>query len=418
MTGTDVAGILRRMTGPLTGIKILDLTTVLAGPTATQLLADYGADVIKVESADGDLMRAAGPARNPGMGHVYLNANRNKRSITLDLKQPTAIGIMLELARSTDVLAYNVRTKSMERLGLGYEAVRQVNPRIIYAGALGFSQRGPYADRPAYDDLIQGMSGVPWLSRRAGAEVPRYAPTVFADRTEGLHMAVAILAALQHRNRTGEGQRVDIPMFEVMVSSLMSEHMAGRLFDPPCGELGYNRSLAPDRRPYRTSDGYVCVLVYNDVHWRNFTRLIGQPEMMTQDERFATQENRLKNIDVVTGFVKDVLATRTTAEWLQVLNEADIPVGPMNSLDDIFDDPHLDAIGFFRRVEHPTEGTLIDISIPTEWSASPPEVRRLAPGLGEHTREVLLEAGFHAADIDAFTRAGAFGTCRPTKETS
>ncbi len=397
------------MSGPLHGIKVIDLTTVLAGPTATQVLADYGADVIKVESPDGDLMRAAGPARNKGMGHVYLNTNRNKRSIVLDLKKPEAVAALLQLVRSADVLAYNIRTKSMERLGLGFEVVRAANPRIIYAGALGFSQRGPYAARPAYDDLIQGMSGVPWLSQRAGADVPRYAPTVFADRTEGLHMAIAILAALEYRHRTGRGQRVDIPMYETMVSMLMGEHLAGRLFEPPEGALGYSRSLAVDRRPYETLDGHICVIVYNDTHWRSFSQLIGEPDLMDRDSRFSTQVMRLQNIDIVTGFVKDVIATRTTEEWLRILREADIPVGPMNSLEDILADPHLAEIGFFRRVEHPSEGTLIDMAIPTEWSESIPEIRRLAPRLGEHTREVLQEAGFPTSEIEALANAGAFG---------
>jgi crotonobetainyl-CoA:carnitine CoA-transferase CaiB-like acyl-CoA transferase len=404
------------MSGPLHGIRIIDLTTVLAGPTATQLLGDYGADVIKVESPDGDLMRAAGPARHSGMGHVFLNTNRNKRSIVLDLKKSEAREVLLRLTQDADVFAYNVRAQSMQRLGLDYEAVRAVNPRIIYAGALGFSQRGPYAARPAYDDLIQGMAGIPWLSIRAGSEVPRYAPTVFADRTEGLHMAVAILAALQHRSRTGEGQRVDIPMYEVMVASIMGEHLAGRLFDPPLGDIGYSRSLAPDRRPYKTLDGFICVIVYNDTHWRNFSRLIGQPDLMDRDARFSSQQMRLKNIEVVTGFLKDIVATRTTDEWMRLLQAADVPVGPMNSLHDIREDPHLAALDFFRQVQHPSEGTLTDVAIPTEWSASPPEVRRLAPRIGEHTVEILREAGFASADIDSLARTGALGAFKEEKE--
>lgn len=397
------------MSGPLEGIKAIDLTTVLAGPTALQLLADYGADVVKVESPDGDVMRAAEPARHPGMGHIYINSNRNKRSITLDLKRPAAVEVLMQLVKSADVFAYNVRPRSMEQLGLGYEALRAVNPRIIYVGAVGFSQRGPYAALPAYEDLIQGMCGVPWLSHAAGSEVPRYAPTSFVDRAEGMHMAIAILAALQHRHRTDEGQRVDVPMYEIMVSAIMGEHMAGRFFEPSLGEFGHPRSLAFDRTPYKTSDGYVCVLVYNDVQWRSFTQVIGQPDLMDRDLRFSSQVSRLKNVEVVMGFIKRVIATRTTAEWLRVLREADIPAGPMNSLNDIFNDPHLAAIGFFRRTDHPSEGTLLDMAVPTEWSASPPTVRRLAPRLGEHTHEILLEAGYSASDIDALAKAGAFG---------
>ncbi|MCI3952836.1 MAG: succinate--hydroxymethylglutarate CoA-transferase-like [Burkholderiales bacterium] len=403
------------MSGPLEGITVVDLTTIVAGPTATQVLADYGADIIKVESPDGDLMRAAGPSRSPGMGHIFINTNRNKRSIVLDLKKPEGRGVVLDLIGRADVLAYNIRPQAMDRLGLGYSQVLERNPRIVYAGAIGFSQRGPYAGRPAYDDLIQGMSGIPWLTRRAGAEVPRYAPTVLADRIVGLHLALAVLAALQYRARTGKGQRVDVPMYEIMVSTILGEHLAGRLFEPSIGEAGYSRSLAVDRRPYRTRDGYVCVVVYNDNHWRNFLAAIGQSDLFERDKRFSSQEMRLRHIDEVTGFLKEVMATRDTAEWLRVLQEADVPAGPMNDIDDILIDPHLAATGFFRRVRHPTEGMLVDMAIPTEWSESPPDLRHLAATLGEHTEEVLLDAGYSADQIAALAACGAIGAIPPRR---
>lgn len=397
------------MSGPLEGIKVIDLTTIVAGPTATLMLADLGATVIKVESPDGDLMRAAGPGRNPGMGHVFLNTNRNKRSIVLDLKNAAGREVLLDLTRSADVLVHNIRPKAMERLALGYADVRKINPRIVYAGAVGFSQRGPYAERPAYDDLIQGMVGIPWLSKRAGAEVPRYAPTVLADRMVGLHLVIAVLAALQYRDRTGKGQQVDVPMYEVMAATILGEHLAGTLFNPPLGGSGYSRSLAVDRRPYRTKDGYVCAMVYNDNQWRRFLEVVGEPERFHADPRFSSQEMRLKHIDVVMGYLKNIMETRNTEEWLRIFEEADLPVGPMNSIDDIVDDPHLAAIGFFREVKHPTEGVILDMATPTEWSESPPEVRYQAPNLGEHTRDILIEAGYTADEIQALADRGAIG---------
>ena len=389
------------MSGPLAGIKVLDMTTVVMGPYASELLGDHGADVIKIEPPAGDVMRQSGPMRHPGMGHFYLTANRNKRSVVLDLKTAPARAALLRMAESADVLVYNVRPQAMERLGLGYEAVKSVSPRIVYAGAFGFSQRGPYAARPAYDDLIQGMCGLPWLVQKAGTDPPRYAPMVLVDRIAGLQLYGAITSALVFRERTGMGQRVDVPMFEGMLSVVLGEHLAGRLFEPSVGPSGYQRSLAHDRRPYRTLDGFICLLVYNDKQWRSFFDAIGQPEVFRDDARFHTQGSRLEHIAHVYGFLGKVIETRTTAQWLQLLERADIPAARMYSIDDILDDEHLRATGQLRRVEHPTEGTLWDIGIPTEWSESQPEVRRHAPTLGEHTREVLKEHGFSEDQIAA-----------------
>jgi crotonobetainyl-CoA:carnitine CoA-transferase CaiB-like acyl-CoA transferase len=389
------------MGGPLAGIRVLDLTTVVMGPYACQLLGDHGADVIKIESPDGDVMRLSGPMKNPGMGHLYLSTNRSKRSVVLDLKNAAGRELLLKLAVTADVLLYNIRPKAMARLGLSYEEIRQVNEKLIYVGAFGFSQRGPYAARPAYDDLIQGMSGLPWLSLKAGAQEPRYAPIILADRIVGLQVAFATLAALHHRDLTGGGQRVDVPMYEGLLSIVLGEHLAGSMFEPAVGPPGYQRSLAHNRRPHRTLDGYICTLVYTDKHWRSFFEVIGQLQTFETDVRFSSQNERLKHIDEIYGYLAGVLATRTTAEWMAAFTKADIPAAMMHSLDDILGDEHLNAIGYFKTTHHPSEGSIREIAIPTEWSASQPVSTRHAPRLGEHTLEVLREAGIDQETMDA-----------------
>ena len=394
------------MPGPLHGVRVLDLTTVVMGPYATQILADFGADVVKVEPPEGDIMRYAWPFRSRGMGHIFLNANRNKRGVVLDLKQPEAREACLALAKQADVLVYNIRPQAMARLKLGYEEVRAANPRIIYVGAFGYSQSGPYAAKAAYDDLIQGAAGLPWLLREAGAESPRFVPATMADRSVGLHVVNAVCAALYSREKTGKGQRVDVPMFESLLQSVLGEHMGGYTFEPQLGEGGYTRMLSKHRRPYQTKDGYVCVLIYNDKHWKAFFEMIGRQDMLA-DPRFAAAEGRSQNFDAVYGFVADEMTQRTTGEWLAALERADIPVQRMNSLEDIMHDRHLNAIGYFTPVEHPTEGKLLSMKVPSEWSGTQPEYRRHAPRLGEHTREVLREAGLADAAIEDLVASGA-----------
>jgi crotonobetainyl-CoA:carnitine CoA-transferase CaiB-like acyl-CoA transferase len=395
------------MSGPLDGVRIIDLTTVVMGPYATQILGDLGADVIKVEPLEGDVMRTAWPLRHPGMGHIFLNVNRNKRSVALDLKRPAAHDALLALARGADALVYNIRPQAMTRLRLGYEDLRAVNERILYVGAFGYSQRGPYAARPAYDDLIQGAAGVPWLHQAAGNESPRYTPLITADRTVGLQLANAVTAGLYWRERSGHGQRIDVPMFEGMLQVVLGEHLGGYTFDPPVGDPGYVRLLARDRRPYATRDGYVCALIYNDKQWRAFLELVGRSDLLADDARFATHEARAQNYDAAYAFVADEMRKRSTAEWLEVLERADIPVQRMNSIDDIVHDPHLAAIGYFETVEHPSEGRLRSMKVPSEWSESVPAYRRHAPRLGEHTREALAEAGLTDDAIEALLASGA-----------
>ena len=393
------------MPGPLDGVRILDLTTVVMGPYATQLLADLGADVVKVEPPEGDVMRYNAPMRSPGMGHIFMNANRNKRSVVLDLKNDAGRAACLAIARSADVLVYNIRPQAMARLKLGYEDLRAVNPRLLYVGAFGYSQRGPYAAKAAYDDLIQGAVGLPWLFREAGGAAPRYLPAIVADRATGLQVANVVCAGLYWREKSGRGQRIDVPMFESLLPLVLGEHLAGETNVPPQGGLGYGRMLAKGRRPYETRDGYVCVLVYNDKQWRAFFELIGRPELQ-QDPKYATQEARSLDYEGAYALVAGEMKKRTTSEWIAALEAADIPVQRMNSLADIVADPHLAAIGYFREVEHPSEGRIRAMAVPSEWSESPPGYRRHAPRLGEHTREVLREAGLADAEIERMIESG------------
>jgi crotonobetainyl-CoA:carnitine CoA-transferase CaiB-like acyl-CoA transferase len=394
------------MAGPLDGVRVLDLTTVVMGPYATQILADLGADVVKVEPPEGDVMRHAWPFRHPGMGHIFLNANRNKRSAVLDLKTKDGREACLALAARADVLVYNIRPQAMARLKLSYEEVKAVNPKIIYVGCFGYSQRGPYAARAAYDDLIQGAAGIPWLLQKQGAAEPRYAPIIVADRSVGQQVASAVNAALYYREKSGQGQRVDVPMFEHLLQIVLGEHLGGFTFDPQQGEPGYARMLAPDRRPYQTRDGYVCALIYNDKQWKAYFEVLGDPPQAS-DPRFSNQEIRSRHYAEAYAFVAEQMKTRTTAEWIEALERADIPVQRMNSLADIVADPHLAATGFFTVREHPSEGKVRSMAVPSEWSASPPEFRRHAPRLGEHTREVLREAGLSDEKIDRLIESKA-----------
>jgi crotonobetainyl-CoA:carnitine CoA-transferase CaiB-like acyl-CoA transferase len=389
--------------GPLAGIRILDLTTLILGPYATQMLGDLGADVIKIESPDGDSTRTTGPGRR-GMASLFIAVNRNKRSIVLDLKQKAARDALLQMAEAADVFVHNMRPQKLEKLGLGPDALRTRNPRLIYAGLYGWREDGPYAGRPAYDDIIQGLCGMAGLMDDLTGE-PRYVPTILADKTCAVMAVQAILAALFHRERTGRGQFVEVPMFETMVSFLMVEHLHGRTFDPPHGATGYSRVVAPWRRPYKTADGYVCMMAYTDQQWLRFWTALGKPETM-KDQRWVDMAARTRNIAEVYRIAGEQLANRTTAEWIALLDKLEIPSGPVKSLDEVLDDPHLAAVDFFKRVDHPTEGGIVMPDVPLQLSDSPAAIRRLPPRFGEHTREVLGEFGLNANDIDALAAAG------------
>ncbi|MDS1141279.1 CoA transferase [Pusillimonas sp. SM2304] len=380
--------------GPLDGIRILDLSAVVMGPYATQILGDLGADVIKVEPPAGDNMRAVGPMRNPGMGAIYLHLNRNKRSIVLDLKTDAGRQACLDMAKTADVLLYNTRPQAMARLGLDYDAVAQANPRIVYVGAYGFGHRGPYAGKPAYDDLIQGMTAIPSLYQQNSGDVPRYAPLTLADRAVGMQVAVAMLAGVIQARTSGQGQAIEIPMFEAMSQLVLGDHLGGRTFDPPAGPTGYARLLVAHRRPYATANGYISVLIYNDKHWSRFFQLIGRPELLN-DERFATHTARSRHIDQAYSLVADVLAGNTSEHWLQALGAADIPAAPLYDVDALIDDPHLQQVQMLPTLQHPSEGAIRSPAPVGHYSKTPLRIRRHAPRLGEHTREVLLEAGLN-----------------------
>jgi crotonobetainyl-CoA:carnitine CoA-transferase CaiB-like acyl-CoA transferase len=386
--------------GPLAGVKILDLTTVVMGPYATQILGDLGADIVKVESPAGDNMRWVGPMKNPGMGHIFMHANRNKRSLVLDLKQREGREAILRLVAKSDVIIYNVRPAAMARLGLSYEEVKAVNAKIIYVGAFGFSEGGPYAGRPAYDDLIQGAAGVAALSALQSGDVPRYAPVTLGDRSVGLQAAIAVSAALFHVARTGEGQAIEVTMFESLSQFVLGDHMGGKTFLPALGDTGYARLLAPQRRPYATADGYLCVLIYNDKQWKNFFAIIGRDDLLN-DKRFCDHSSRAANIREVYEFVAEVMKTKSTATWMQLLDEGDIPATAMHTIDSLIEDEHLNVIGFFPEYDHPSEGAIRTTAPVGTWSKTPPSIRILPARLGEHSREVLDELGYSAAEIEA-----------------
>jgi crotonobetainyl-CoA:carnitine CoA-transferase CaiB-like acyl-CoA transferase len=393
--------------GPLKGIRVIDLTSVMLGPFCTQILGDMGAEVIKVEPPSGDIGRLTGETRNPGMSAAFLAKSRNKRSVVLDLKQSEAYQVLKRLVQSADVFVHNIRPKAAERLGIDYDSIRDMKPDIVYASATGYGEGGPYVDKPAYDDLIQGASGLAGLMGTLTGE-PRYAPTVLADKTTGLYLTFSISMALLHKERTGEGQKVHVPMYEAFTAFVMSEHMQGRAFEPPTGEAGYKRMLTPHRRPFETADGYICALPYNDKHWATFFNLIGREEL-SSDARFTNQAARSGNIDALYAIVAEVMPTRSSAQWLADLEAADIPVMPMNTPDDLFDCPHLSAVDMFPLAEHPTEGTIRHIKIPVEFSKTPGGFYRHAERLGQSTLDVLKEAGYSADEIDALLESGSVG---------
>ena len=393
--------------GALHGIRVLDLTSVVLGPFATQTLGDMGADVIKVESPDGDIMRYAEPMRSAGMGAVFLNVNRNKQSICLDLKQAAARAALDTLIATADVFIHSMRPQAIERLGLSYDAVRAIKPNIIYCATVGFSARGPYATRPAYDDIIQGMSGLADLSAQRSGGAPEFAPSIICDKICGLTAYGAVMTALFHRERTGDGQAIEVPMFETMTAFTMAEHLSGHVFSPPKGDMGYRRCLASERRPYQTADGYIAVLPYSDRHWRAFFKAAGRPEM-NDDPRMATATERSRHITSLYGLVAEIMLEKTTAEWTDLLQAADVPSVPIKCVTDLETDPHLTALNFFVDYMHPSEGQLRTTAVPVSYTESPGSaVRCPPPRLGEHTREILSQAGFGSADIDTLFQTGA-----------
>lgn len=393
------------MSGPLAGVKILELTSVVLGPWACQMLADMGAEVIKIEPPRGDSNRTLGAARNPGMAALYLTCNRNKRSVVLDLKQAAARAVVLQLATTVDVVVHNNRPQVMTKLGLDYAAFQGMNPRIIYCGTYGYGKDGPYGARGALDDSIQAISGIAMLNERVLGE-PRYLPTVVADKTTAMQVVSAVSAALYSRERTGAGQEIEVPMFETMVYYTMAEHLWGMTFEPPIGGPGYTRLMSYHRKPYKTLDGYIAILPYLDAHWESFCKLTGCLNLLS-DARFKTLAARVENIDDTYLETAKIMLSRTTEVWLEIFSQSSVPINRVNTLEELKEDPHLKAVGFWLEVDHPTEGRLRMTRYPVNFSATPASLRRLPPRLGEHTEEVLTEAGLKPADIALMLRSGA-----------
>jgi crotonobetainyl-CoA:carnitine CoA-transferase CaiB-like acyl-CoA transferase len=390
--------------GPLTGIKVLDLASVIMGPVAAQHLGDMGADVIKLEAPEGDLTRSIGPRKSNDMGAVFITCNRNKRSIVLDLKQPRARDVLHRLVAGSDVLIHSVRTAPAKKIGLTYEELRKHNERLVYCHVKGYSDDGAYAGQPAFDDTMQAESGLAMLQAVVAGE-PRYVPSSIVDKICAIHAAYAVMLALFERAHSGLGQEVELPMFETITAFNLTEHLWGQAFQPGLGPMGYDSVRRGVRKPYPTKDGHLAFLPYSDVHWKKFFKLVGRAEL-ADDPRFSTFPARQKNYDAVFGLVRETLAQRTTAEWVALCKDADIPMAAVNQIDDMLEHPHLKSVGFWQSLEHPTEGMLNVASNPIGLKRTPPSIRRLPPRLGEHTREVLREYEYRGDEIDELVAGG------------
>lgn len=401
------------MAGALSGVTILDLTSVGFGPYAAQILGDYGAEVIKVEAPEGDITRAIAPYRNPGMGHFFMNANRNKRSLVLDLKQDKGRAALLKLVEAADVLITSVRPAAMERLGLGYEHCRAHNEKLIYVALVGYGQDGPYAPRPAYDDIIQGLSGMAAMQGGRNGD-PTFVNASICDKISSQFAVHATIAALFAREREpeGAGQLVEVPMLECLTGFNMVEHNSGQTFEPNLGPAGYERSMVEYRKPYATADGFVCVLPYTTAQWRAFFALMERPEMAA-DARVTDAKLRSEKIGELYEIVAQCVRGWPTDKLLAALQEADIPSGPATPLGELADDPHLAAVGLFQHFEHPSEGTVRLAGPGVRFSKTPAEIRTLPAQLGQHSVEILRQAGFSPAEIEAMLDDGVSLDNRP-----
>ena len=378
------------MSGPLAGIHVVDLTSVGMGPYATQTLGDMGAEVIKVETAAGDIFRYTTPSVHAGMSAAFVQLNRNKRSIVLDLKTADDLDVLKKLIDRADVLVYSIRPQAMRRLGLDYETLKQTNARLIYCGAYGFSEKGPYAGRPAFDDIIQAMSGLADVQGRGAAQAPSYVNAIVADKVSGLTTVNAIAMALYEREQSKQGQAIEVPMFETMVAFNLVEHMAGASFTESTAPMGYARILSKLRKPYRTADGYIGLLPYTTEQWRRFFELSGCAAY-AREPRFMEPSQRAVNIEEMYEILEKIVAQRTTEYWVTTLQAADVPVTAVQSLEDLLKDPHLQEIGFFQTAVHPTEGAIKMPGMAVQFSRTPGSIRRLAPQLGEHSVEIRGE---------------------------
>jgi len=389
--------------GPLAGVRVLDLTSVVLGPLATQILGDFGADILKVENPNGDMMRTNGVSLHPGMSSIFLALNRNKRSLCLNLAIEEGKDVLKRLIASVDVLVHNMRVEAIERLGFGYQAVRAINPKIVYCAATGFDQDGPDRDKPAFDDIIQAASGLATIAS-IGRDNPDFVPTLVADKTAGISVVNAVLAALFHRERAGEGQYVEVPMLETMVAFVLTEHLGGLTFEPSPTKAGYARLLAGGRKPAPTKDGFLALLPYTTEQWHSFLKAADRPDLI-ETLAIADRHTRNANIQKIYAALHEITLTRTTAEWMSICNQFDIPATPLYSLDELPDHPQLRATQLFQTMEHPSEGTVRYVRPPTKFARTPASVRRPAPRVGEHSREILREAGLRDDEITALLAA-------------
>jgi len=394
------------MSGPLAGVRVIDLTTVVVGPICTRTLADYGAEVIKVEAPGGDLLRTmAEGSRNPGMSGKFINFNRNKRSIGLDIKKPEGLAALLRLIDKADVFVSNVRPEGLARAGLDHTSLSARNPRLIYCSILAFGRGGRYFNRPAYDPIVQSLSGVAGTLARATGE-PRFVPMVMSDHVSGLIAAQAIGFALYRREKTGKGEAIDVPMLENMASFVASEHLGALTFDPPVGPSGDGRLLSPDYRPLPTRDGHVTVRPNTNAQAFAFFDAIGRPELKT-DPRFNSAAARTRNARDYFSIQREALSAKTTDEWVALFDKLDVPAARYNSIDDLLTDPHLKDVGFFKEEHHPSQGRIRRTRLANTFYGGAREEERPAPLVGEQTREILSEAGYGDSDIDALLASGA-----------
>lgn len=392
--------------GPLDGVRVIDLTSVVVGPISTRTLADQGADVIKIEAPGGDLLRTmARGARNPGMSGKFLHFNRNKRSVCLDLKQAGGLAAMKRLVAGADVFVTNVRPEAIARAGLDPVTLALENPRLIHCQILAFGRGGRYYGKPAYDPIIQSLSGVAGTFEKAIGE-PRFVPMVMTDHVTGLIAAQAIGFALYRREKTGRGEAIDVPMLENMASFVMSEHMAGQTFIPPAGPAGDNRLVSPDYRPLATKDGYITAAPNTNAQAFAFFDAIGRPELAS-DPRLSTAAARSANAAYYFEVRAAGLRERTTDEWLEIFAKLEVPAARYNTIEDVFDDPHLADVGFFETEPHPSEGDIWRTKVANTFSEGGRTDGLPAPRLGEHTRQVLAEIGYAADEIEALVATGA-----------
>ncbi|CAN5614635.1 CoA transferase [soil metagenome] len=396
------------MQGPLEGIRVVELATTFSGPYCGLQLRQLGATVIKVEAPQGDITRHLGTSRNPGMASVYLAVNGGKRSIALDLKQARGKDVLLHLLADADVLLHNMRSRATERLGIDYPSLAERLPRLIYCGIYGFGAGGPYAGKPAYDDIIQGMSGLAAVQGLAGSTVgtaPAYVASTVADKVAGYAATVGILGALVGRVVTGRGQAVEVPMFEAMTEFSLLEHQGGHAFVPSEGPGLYPRLMSANRRPYPTKDGHLSVVVYTGAHLVRFLQRVGLDAMLA-DPRYADDAGRSENIDDLYQIVADQLKTRTTQEWLEVLEELDIPAMQVNTPDELLEDPHLAAVDFYRHLEHGSEGTLRQMRAPLSFSETTLPETGPPSRLGEDGPAILAEYGYSQQEVDQLLAQG------------